>query len=93
MNLGLIIPLANEEATIYDLCEDLKFNLNSLKIHYCIYFVLDNVSNDNTKEILKDYTQKNKSFATVLKIPRVKEKDGTYLPILLNYWINLIFFY
>jgi len=78
MNLAIIIPLANEEATIFELCEDLKSNLNKLKVKYSVYFVIDKVSKDNTKKILNDYITNNESF-NILWAPNNKNVVDAYI--------------
>jgi len=56
IRLGIVIPLANEEKTISCLLDKVLKQINEADIVFC---VLDNVSKDNTKKIIEEYSMQD----------------------------------
>jgi dolichol-phosphate mannosyltransferase len=64
MDVALVIPLANEEATLGILFERLGRVLDGLGSG-TVYFVVDRASKDNTLEVSRELCGKDKRFVTV----------------------------
>jgi len=64
VNFAIITPLANEENDFHPFIEELTKVLNRLNSG-TVYFVVDNVSKDNTLSLCKDLSKKDNRFITV----------------------------
>lgn len=62
MRLGVVIPLANEQATIEHLLQDI---LEQLQANDRIYCILDNVSKDQTKKLVEQAARDDKRVCPV----------------------------
>ncbi len=62
LRLGVVIPLANEQATIENLLQDI---LGYLEDHDRIFCVLDNVSKDQTRELVEKLALRDKRVCLV----------------------------
>ena len=61
-SIGIVIPLANESKTTYDLYNSLCSSLASLQYKFTIYLVVDNASKDNTRFICEEISNKDDRF-------------------------------
>jgi dolichol-phosphate mannosyltransferase len=55
--IGIVIPAANESATITKFCHELFQQVKTLKINALTFFVVDKASKDNTRELLQNLTK------------------------------------
>ena len=58
--LSIIIPCYNEKDTIGEIIKRIDQSLNSYELLKYEILIVDDFSNDGTKEILKDYTNNEK---------------------------------
>lgn len=61
-SIGIVIPLANESKTTYDLYNSICSSLTSLQYNFTIYLVVDNASKDNTRSICEEISSKDDRF-------------------------------
>ena len=75
---AVVIPAANEEDNILDFYNELARQLKKIKIDYKIYFVVDNVSKDNTLNILNVISKKDQKTITIFE-PKNKSVVDAYI--------------
>lgn len=63
-NFAIVTPLANEENEFHAFVEELKKVLDRLESG-TVYFVVDNVSRDNTLSLCKELSKKDNRFITI----------------------------
>jgi dolichol-phosphate mannosyltransferase len=63
-NFAIITPLANEEKEFYPFVVELKVMLDRLQAG-TVYFVVDNVSKDNTLTLCRELSGKDERFITI----------------------------
>jgi dolichol-phosphate mannosyltransferase len=66
INVAIVSPLANESETFDVFVEALIKALDNIEVKLCkVFFVVDNVSKDNTLALCEDLSLKDKRFVTV----------------------------
>ena len=76
-NFAVIISMANEQEDFHPFVSSLTEVLNMLECGK-VYFVVDNVSKDNTLELCKSLSLKDKRFVTVWA-PKNKNVVDAYI--------------
>jgi len=76
--IAVVIPAANESKSIISFCQELLKNIKSLKINAGVFFVVDNISKDNTRELLQDFAKKHEEINVVFE-PKNKNVVDAYV--------------
>jgi dolichol-phosphate mannosyltransferase len=77
MNWAVVVPMANEEAEFSPFVEAVTNELNTLRTGK-VYFVVDSVSKDRTKELCEELSKKDSRFITIWA-PENKNVVDAYL--------------
>lgn len=76
--IGIVIPVANEEKTIRTFSQVLIDEIKKLKAKIIVFFIIDNASKDNTREILNEIA-KNNSAVKIIFSPNNKHVVDAYI--------------
>jgi dolichol-phosphate mannosyltransferase len=76
--IGVVVPVANESENIILFCNELLKNIKNLKINASVFFVVDNVSTDNTKELLLTFAKKHIQIKVIYE-PKNKNVVDAYV--------------
>lgn len=76
--VAIVCPVANEAETIHEFCYELRKAIQDLNIQATVFFVIDNVSKDNTLRILKKISQKYPEIQVIFE-PKNRHVVDAYI--------------